>query len=177
MSAESVSTIVLHWMETAAIAVGGTWAVWNWGFTEFIKPLIHGPAIDGEISVETEIADQGRVAVTVRSVWNNRSKFSIGLDAAACKLTAFAFDPAAQPAPLDIPAGMIRAEIAPFAHREGLELEPETNSSFHAFLVLHPGETLVLRWLVVTKANRRGRQYRWMKETLWRGTSAAEAQA
>jgi hypothetical protein len=49
MTEAHISTIIREYATVAAIVIGGGWALWRWGFEEWLRRQRDFPALDGEV--------------------------------------------------------------------------------------------------------------------------------
>ena len=134
--------------------VVGLWAVWKWGFSEWLRRHRDKPSLEGAIEVEPLRRKNGKVLVDVRAKWINRGTFPVYIDIKKTKVNVYlaekpligdAFYP-----PKDI--GKYLFHVRPFKGRESwFMLEPGTASHISAWCVIDTNKYYWFRWRLVRK--------------------------
>ncbi len=52
MAAEPLSKEVVNWLTAVGIVIGGAWAIWRWGFADWLRRRNEILTLDGSMSVE-----------------------------------------------------------------------------------------------------------------------------
>src|SRR6266853_5453219 len=131
-----ISTIIREYATVAAVAVGGGWALWRWGFEEWLRRQRDFPAVDGEIrTFETKLSDRN-VIVTVNALWSNRGKLPVELDTTKTFVNVYSVGHSLPLGPFDPQSTKLAYSAKPLARLSGYVLEPGTDSIMQQCLVL-----------------------------------------
>jgi hypothetical protein len=150
-----------HWWEilpncvtAIAVIIGGLWAYRRWNYE---RPSDE-PSIDGDLSVESSILEGNKIAVSIRAVWNNRSRFPLKLEKSS--VLVYEIDP-------ELPERILDAKkpgeaILPEFITEISDLEPKSESVLRAHFVLKRGPVYFFHWELISK-----RGDHWKKHIIW----------
>jgi len=167
MSPTEIATSIREYVTAAAILTGGGWALWRWGFEEWLRRQRDFPALDGEIrTVDAKLGD-GKVVVTVNALWRNRGRLPVEIDPNRVSLHVHQISPASESGPVDP-----KSDNAPLCYTAhplaGLVtyiLEPGTDSVIQQCLILPDDKVFLFRWQMPMASNQRA--YRYLKSELW----------
>lgn len=163
--APHLSEVVKNWTEVAAIVAAGGWALWRFGYVARADT----PSLDGELSIAQHAAGNGLLVVSVRALWNNRSRFTLALDPRACSVSVYEIPDQLRVGPLD-PSKDLAEPLhvqVPFAEQRRLDLEPKTASALQAHFVLRGGPLYLFRWELATAEPYDGAPFHWRRDALW----------
>lgn len=130
-----------NWAEIGAVIIGGLWTVWLF----FYSRRADDPSLDGDITVESVDLKNGLVAVAVRAVWNNRSKFPLEMDTSQCNVLVFKIDPSTPPGPWHYKK---HSPLYKYDFLGLLVLEQGAESVLRTHFILEKGCVYMFRWQI-----------------------------
>ena len=165
MPEPQLATIVKDWVTAAGIVIGGTWALWKWGFSEFLRRLREIPSLDGRMTAVPVPLSPKEVLVTFEALWRNRGQLPVPLDPARTGFKVYELDRAFAIGPLVPQLGATPANhtALPFVGLSGFLLEPATESVLQAHFVLRRGVPYLVRSELVAP----GGNASWQRDLLW----------
>lgn len=92
---------VAPWITAAAAAAGACFAIWKWGFEEWLRRRRELATLDGDIAVTLVPADSDTVCVFVESIWNNKGSVPVFLNPGACTVRVYELDVGEVPRAID----------------------------------------------------------------------------
>ena len=174
MDALQWSDLVKNYITAIGIGLGGAWAFWKWGYTEWQESRKNRASLDGQISARAERLANGHLVVTVVGQWNNRGYFPIPIDTRQSRVLVYRLPDTLPPGPLDPDADFGRPlfEQYPFKNFASFELEPKTESFLRAHFVLELESKYFFRWrLYKLKEPDSNYEFFWSKELVWTAPS------
>lgn len=177
-SGPTILAKISAWLTIVTVLAGGFWAVWVF----YYEARGHTPSLDGELSVESTVLWVGKkplhgapsstkdfgpahLVVTVRGLWNNRSKFPLKLDPDMVAVHAYIIPETLGPFTSEIEnlTNLKNVDVRkPYRDKKTFTLEPNTKSTLAVHFVLEKGPVYLFHWeLESLKGNR------WYKEIIW----------
>ena len=170
-----------HWtvvakdvVTTAGIVIGGTWAVWKWGYVETIRRRREMASPDGTLEASAVRLDQDRIIVTLVAVWRNRGPVPISLCPEHSRVESFLIDSASPLGAMSLnPAQHISPmSVADPPWREYV-MEPNTDSVMHQHFVVTDDTAYGFKWTICLAPGSfpgryKDRHMRCTRELLWR---------
>ena len=156
---------VKDWLTSVAIVVGGGWAVWRFGHTEWLRRRAEIPSLEGSTNAPDICAfDDSRVAVSLRWSWRNAGTRPVYIDDQRTFVEIYRLagdigsfvDPRQQ-------LGM----LAPLSAHHPLNgygfymLEPGTTSSMLTVPILPAGEAFIARHRLIASRKEHPTGFQW----------------
>lgn len=170
MSYMEWSELIRNYVTAIGIAVGGGWAFWKWGYSDWAGAKRNRASLDGQLSAIGVRLSDASVLVTIQALWCNRGAFSIPIDTQESRVLVFKLPSSLPHGPFEPEIGLGQALYVqkPFERLDSFELEPKTESSLRAHFVLQEGETYFFRWELQQSKRRKSISiFFWSKELVW----------
>lgn len=162
-----VSTIIREYTTVAAILIGGCWALWRWGFEEWLRRKRDFPALDGELKTAEVSIGAGKIVVTVNAIWRNRGKLPVDLDPARTFVKVYSLHEDILAGPFDDRSKGLKLsfDARPLRGWTGYTLEPSTESLIQQCFVLPENNACLFHFGVCICAKQDA--YSYLKSEMW----------
>jgi hypothetical protein len=158
---------VKDWLTSAAIIVGGIWAIWRFGHAEWLRRRAEILTLEGSSSTPEIIAlDGDRVAVSLRWNWRNAGSRPVHVDGELSFVELYALkgtleqfvDPRQQK---DSLAQLWVGSHRPLSNYGFYILEPGTSSSMLTVSILPIGESFIARHRLYASLKEHPTGFKW----------------
>jgi hypothetical protein len=142
---------VKDWATSVAIVVGGGWALWRFGHTEWLRRRAEIPSLEGgSTAPEACVFLDGRAVVSLRWIWRNTGSRPVYINDKESVVEVYRLqgdvgtfvDPRQQSEALE--PFRIGTHL-PLAGFGWYRFEPNTTSSIMTAIILPPGEAFIAR--------------------------------
>ncbi|TAJ52580.1 MAG: hypothetical protein EPN60_02650 [Nevskiaceae bacterium] len=164
------SELIRNYATAIGIVVGGGWAFWKWGYSEWAGAKKNRASLDGQLSCSSVPLPGSAALVTVQAHWCNRGSFPVPIDPKETKVLVFKLPTQLQEGPFEPSSGFGPPlfDQRPFSSYDEFELEPKTESSLRAHFVLESDCTYFFRWeLQKQDDGKASHVFTWSKEIVW----------
>lgn len=157
---------VKDWLTSAAIVVGGAWAIWRFSHAEWLRQRAEIPSLEGNSrNPEIYALDDNRVAVCLRWTWRNAGTRPVYIDdefsfveiISLKGLVGDFIDPRQQKELLDYKV----AHHFPLKGYGSYMLEPNTTSTMLTVPILPAGEAFIARHKLYDKRKENSTNHIW----------------
>jgi len=158
---------IRDWLPSLAIIVGGSWVLWKYKISEKQRQKKEMPAITSKMSISVLDSTREHSFLAINSMWKNHSPMPVPLDTSKILVEVHSISLNVGPGFMKIPDDLgepVHRGI-PFGGYKKLVLEPETDSTFNAYMMLETGQMYLVRWTITEKAED-DNPYSWVSEKL-----------
>ena len=159
------ATVVKDWLTSVGILFGGGWALWRFGYEDWLRRRLEEPSLEGSYDVpEMHRLDDGRIAVSLRWRWRNPGTRPVFLDIHLSELSVYRISSQGafiDPRRLEQEVGAKVSEHLPLEGFGFFKLEPGTTSSILTVPILEEGKTYLARLKLVSDQNRHATKGGW----------------
>ncbi len=178
MNEVELSTVIRNYVMIAGIVLGGLWAFWKWSFSEWLRQRKDMPAVDGELSTESEVLNGEKVILSLGAIWRNRGDHPVHIDHEATRVDVYKINKDIVEGPFEPKdnLGEPLFRTRPYHDMKGFILEPKTESLLKTHYVLQAGEVYFFRWKLYRSRKQHGDVlYAWTKELIYEAKSHSKA--
>jgi hypothetical protein len=168
MSAPAWTATLQSILTSAAIVVGGGWAIWKWGYSEGLRKRRELPDLDGTLTASAVALSAGKACLTLQAAWRNPGPVPIKMCPDHSFVTQFAL-------PGDPPPGNFRLHGHPGAEEIcqvpltwlHFTMGPQTTSVMNEHFVVATDVAYYFYWVICQgQISRRGVHHAWCERDL-----------
>ncbi len=178
MAASDLSAELNHYVTSAALIIGGLWAGYKWGYTEWQRNRREQPDLDGTLTASSVPLPAGKAYLTLQAAWRNPGPLPIRM----CPEDSFVeqFELSGDP-----PPGSLRLAGWPGAKSiskvpvtwPAYTMGPQTVSIMTEHFVVTAGPIYAFTWVICMGAfSRKNQHHSWCsRDLIWASPQATSA--